>query len=132
MLPRNLCYTSRRFAFQCLTVEPPFAGHNDVRLPHSLFEFEHFGNNLKTRTQLCPTEGHQSKTETASRARASCILKFATKFARTNIGQFRQCLLENNDLFRRRALLRAKYTSCAAFTEKGISYIRCRTYSWQT
>src|SRR6266404_3466145 len=115
MLPRNLCYTSRRFAFQCLPVEFAFAGHNNVRLNHFLFEFEDFGNELKARTQLCATEAHQSKTETASGPRAGRIPKFATKLAGNNIGQSRERLLENDDLFRCRALLWAKYTSCAAF-----------------
>src|SRR6266404_238364 len=105
MLARNLCYTSRRFAFQCLRVESAFAGYNNISLLHFLFELEDFSNNPKARTQLRATESHQPETETASGSRAGRIPKFATKLARNNIGQSRECLLENRDLFRCRTLL---------------------------
>ena len=115
MLPGNFCYTSWRFAFQRLPVESAFAGHNNVSLSHFFFELEDFSNDLKARTQLGATEAHQSKTKAPSCPSAGRIPKFATNLTGDNIGQLRECLLENDDLCRCCPLLRPKYTSCAAF-----------------
>src|SRR5438270_13290939 len=132
MLPRNLCYTSWRFAFQRLPVKLAFAGHNNVSLRYFVFELKAFSNDFKARTHSCAAEAYQSKAETTSCTRARCIPNFASKVAGNNIGQCRQRLLKNDDLFRCRAFLRAKYTSRAPFAEKRISDVRCRTYGRQT
>src|SRR5438477_2605733 len=86
---RELRYASRRFSFECLSIQTSLAGNDKIDILHFSFQPDRFSYDIEARPNFRAAKTHQTKSEPARCARADFIVIIKTKFLRDYVRESR-------------------------------------------